>query len=201
MEASSVNLDSQELLQSHIRQTHFAAKMVEQCKLTRFVRRLEDHVPEAERLGKAFSEVRVESSLTIEQTDANSRFAGLDDYLKRPRILPTLSLLYQLVHHPIAERAAMLLADFELHLQAPRICQAHYFKCWQIHIGEAFATLDPGDANVGAKIQIRRQLPLCDCYFERTATRDRRNLERSRRGYFATDDILVRDQPTGHRDL
>src|SRR2546428_14123567 len=101
----------------------------------------------------------------------------------------------------MAEGAAMLLAYFELHFQTAHLGHTHYFEAREGQIGETFTALDSGDPNIGAKVKVFRQAALRDGDLEGTATCDGWDLEGFGGGDFAPADILICDEPAGHREV
>src|ERR1051326_6460741 len=118
MQATSIDLDPQQLLQPDIGQADLAAEVIDQRKLTGFVRSLERHPVEAERDGEAIGKGSVEVALVVEEADALCGFARLDHDLDRASVEPAIALGNQCIDHIRSEGAVVLLAELELHLKS-----------------------------------------------------------------------------------
>src|SRR5579864_9615624 len=108
-------------------------------------------------------------AVLVEQSDAFRGFPRFDDELDRPRIEPALALRDELVDDVRPERAVMLLAELELHFETAFLGHVDHGSRPEWHLGEAFASLDPGHADIGAEVEIGRQLTLGDGDLERRA--------------------------------
>src|ERR1700730_18152908 len=93
MEPSPVNFHPKKLFQPHIAEVHFAAEMVQQGKLARFVGRFEHHGLKAERLSKAICICAVEVSAAIKKSYLFCALPSFHDELQGPRVEPPLPLL------------------------------------------------------------------------------------------------------------
>src|SRR5689334_8031006 len=144
--------------------------MVEQSELTRLVRRLESHDLRSEGVDEPVGKSAVQVSFEVEQTYALGGLACLDNQLDRASVEPSPALVNQLAYGIHPKGAAMLLAQFELDFETALTSHRDHLGSRQRHIGESLATLDSVNADIGAKVQVGRQLSLRDGYLERAPT-------------------------------
>src|ERR1700738_1980771 len=201
MEPSPVNFHAKKLFQPHIAEVHFAAEMVQQGKLARFVGRFEHHRLKAERLSEAICISAVEVPDVIKKSYLFCALPSFHDELERSRVEPPLPLLNQLSYAVVGKRSAMLLTQFELNFEAPVGRHLDNIRGLQCHVCETFATLDPSDADVRTQVEIRGKVPLCHRDFERPSSSDRRDVVLFRGGYLSARGGLLSDDPASHGDL
>jgi hypothetical protein len=93
----------------------------------------------------------------------------------------------------------VLLAELELDVQTTLSSHPHDLGWTLTQLSKSFAALDSVDAYVYAQVEVRGEPTLCSGDLERSATRNGLNTMVARGGYFATRDVLIRDEPASHR--
>src|ERR1700730_15295674 len=138
MEPSPVNFHAKKLFQAHIAEVHFAAEMVQQGKLTRFIGRFEHYRLKAERLSEAICISVVEGSAVIKKSHLFCALPSFHDELERSCVEPPLPLLDELSYAVLGKRSAMLLTQFELNFETPVARHFDNISRPQSHVCEAF---------------------------------------------------------------
>src|SRR4051794_38173838 len=128
MQTLAVNLHAQYFLEAHIGYGHFGSEVAKQRKLTGLVGRFEHERFEVKRADETFGRLDIHVAGFIENTDTSRAFTRLDDEVHSSRIEPRLALLDQRADRILAERAVVLLAQFELQLETERARAACHFR-------------------------------------------------------------------------
>src|SRR3989441_4834441 len=100
------------------RSVDLSAEVVQQRKLARFIRSLEDHRLESECLDEPICKGAIQVALVVKQPDALGAFSAFHNELERPSIEPSLALLDQTLHDLFGKAAGVFLAELELHIKA-----------------------------------------------------------------------------------
>jgi hypothetical protein len=95
----------------------------------------------------------------------------------------------------------MLLPQLELDFQTPLLGESDDLGGGQRHIGKPLATFDSGYTYIGAKVQVRGPLALCDSDLEGAASGYGGNIPVCSCGNLTSRYIFVCYQPTGHGDF
>jgi len=154
MQAASIDLDAQQLLEPDIGETHIATEVIDQRELAKLVRSFEGHSVQAERCGNTIRQGAVEITIVIEEADASGRFPRLDDELDGAGIEPAVSLGDKLLHHICSEGAVVFLAQLELHFQATLLRHVYDGSRHERHVGEAFPGLNSRYADVRTEVEV-----------------------------------------------
>src|SRR6185437_3556600 len=142
MQAAAVDLHPEELLEADVAQADLTSEVVEQGELARLVGRLEHHGVHAECLDEPVGHGGVERAVRAKDADARRALARLDHELARARVEPAAAAIDQVVDDAIGERAAVLLAQLELELEAALAGHPSDGRGRDVHIREALAALD-----------------------------------------------------------
>ena len=93
----------------------------------------------------------------------------------------------------------MFLAEFKLYVEPSPSGQFHHVTRTQRHIRETLAALDPGEADIGAEVQVRQQAVLSNRNFKWPSTRDGGNTTFRCGSDFLSRGVLVCYDPASHR--
>src|SRR5438067_6429245 len=150
MQAAAIDFDAQQFLQPHVAEVYLAPEVIEQGKLAGLVGRFKHHDVMPERLNEAVRICRIELAFSVEKPDATSALSSFNHQLQGSSVQPAATLLDEGFDGVLIKRPAVLLSQFELHVESKVIGHAHDLARPKIRIGESFAAFDTGDANVGA---------------------------------------------------
>src|SRR5579883_3486505 len=158
METAPVNLDAQQLFEPDIAEAHRGSEVVEEGELAWLGGRFVSYDVQAELAGEPVRQGVVERAMIVEEAHALGALSGFDDEFEGAGVEPALSLFEQLVDGRGREGAGVFLAELELDIEAALAGHGHDFGCAQRHIGEAFAALDAGEADIGAERSEERRV-------------------------------------------
>src|SRR5438105_13431054 len=160
MQPAPVDLDTEDLLQSHVAEVDGRAEMIEQRKLAALARRLEDDGVVPERIGERVGKARVQIAVFVEEADGLGALTGFDDELDRPGVEPLITLLDEDLDGVVVEIALVLLPQLELHVQSARTGARHDVVRLEVHLGESLAAFDPVEAEAGDEVEVLVEPPL-----------------------------------------
>ena len=133
MQPAPVDLDTEDLLQSHVAEVDGRAEMIEQRELAALARRLEDDCVVPERIGERVGKARVQIAVFVEEADGLGALTGLDDELDRAGVEPLITLLDENLDGVVVEIVLVLL---------PQLEQENLYKQWPV--GWPYPGLAPG---------------------------------------------------------
>jgi hypothetical protein len=178
-----------------------SAKVFQQSKLAGLVRRFEHDGLEPELLYKALRESGIQISILIKQPDSPGTFSRFDDELDCARIEPLLTTVDPGIKRLFVESPVMFLAEFHLHVESAAACRGDNLAGLKIAVSKTLAAFDSINADVRAKIQVRRKFSLGHSDFKGPATGYCGDTVFMGKFYFPPGGGFIGNQPTGHRDF
>src|SRR5207248_2150480 len=118
MQTTAENLNAQQLLQAHITQLHWRAKMLQHSKLAWFIGGLEHRHIQPKGIGEAIHKSPIQNTFVVERPHTTRTLACLDNQLHSASIEPGLSSINRFLQALFSEGSFVLFAHLILHSHA-----------------------------------------------------------------------------------
>ena len=198
MQATPVDLNAEQFLQTDITEMDIPSKIIQQGKLAWLVRGFEHDCVESEGTHEPLCIRGIQLSIVVEQSYSLCAFPCFNNELDGARIEPFLSLVNPPRERAVVEPAVMFLAELHLNIEAATLCSDDDLTWIEMTLGETLTAFDSSDPHVGAQIQVCRKLPLGHGNFKWSPTCHGGNAVRAGGRDFDPGRAFIRHNPARH---